>query len=42
MNKLTIPYSIAVLCVHLDNMVHHKMQLDSKDDQKSIRAGYSH
>ena len=40
MNSLTIPYMDAVKGAHADNMLHHWLQPDSKDDQISILAGY--
>jgi hypothetical protein len=40
MSRLTIPHSDAIIGAHLDNMIHNKGELDSKDDQKSIKAGY--
>jgi len=40
MNSLTIPYIDAVKGAHFDNMIHHWLQPDSRDDQISILSGY--
>jgi RHS repeat-associated protein len=40
MSKLKIPYIDAVIGGYIDNMYHHGLELDSKDDQRSIKAGY--